>query len=270
MVENVDRKTFDKFRNIVYEKSGISLGEGKEALVMARVSKRMRVLGISGFTEYLKYVMQDETEDEIVNLLDVISTNVTSFFREPDHFEFLHNVVSEWSASGHKRFRFWSAASSSGEEPYSMAITLMETLRESKSDVKILATDISTRVLEKCKSGVYEKSKLAGVSPLILDRYFESSREGGKTFYRAKDLLKDLITFTRINLSAPSFPMQGPLDVVFCRNVMIYFDKATRAKLVAEIHRLLKKGGYLIVGHSESLMGIETDFKVIKPSIYKK
>lgn len=266
----MDKKTFDKFRQIVYEKSGISLGEGKGALVTARVGKRMRALGIQDFKAYLQYVLKDETGDEIVNLLDAISTNVTSFFREPDHFKFMNDIVSEWSADGQQRFRFWSAASSSGEEPYSLAITLLETLNESKADIKILATDISTKVLKKCQLGSYEETKLAGVPPILMDRYFEKCQKEGKNFYQVKDVLKNLITFTRLNLSTPPFPMRSSFDVIFCRNVMIYFDKIVRENLIAELHRVLKKGGYLIVGHSESLMGVKNDFNVVKPSIYKK
>lgn len=263
----MDRKTFDKFRKLIYEQSGISLGPHKEALVSARVGKRMRALGIPEHSVYLRHVAQDETGAEIVSLIDAISTNVTSFFRESTHFDFLGEVFSKWLAQGQYRFRFWSAASSSGEEPYSMAMTLLEALKGRNADVRILATDISTNVLEQCRQGAYRPEKLEKVPVALRERYFQRNGSGE---YTAKQSLKNLLLFRRVNLSTPPFPMRGPLDVVFCRNVMIYFDNKVRHQLLEEIHRLLKPGGYVIVGHTESLTGMISTFKSIRPSIYVK
>ena len=266
----MDRKVFDAFRALVYERSGITLGENKEALVSARVGKRMRALGISEFSDYLRVVTEDTKGDEVVSLLDAISTNVTSFFRESVHFDFLKNAVGDWIRHGQKRFRFWSAASSTGEEPYSIAMTLLDTAEGRTLDMKILATDISTRVLEKCELATYDQEKVASIPRPLLDRYFESSRKQDKTYYTAKPSIKNLLTFRRLNLSTPPFPMNGPMDCVFCRNVMIYFDNQVRTRLLSEIYRLLKPGGYLFVGHAESLTGIVSDFQTVKPSIYVK
>ncbi|MCP4644245.1 MAG: protein-glutamate O-methyltransferase CheR [bacterium] len=268
---NVDAKTFEGFRELVYRRSGIALGDQKQALVTARVGKRMKALGIANHRAYLDYVESDSSEQELVHLIDAISTNVTSFFREPDHFDFLREAVQEWASDGQSRFRFWSAASSTGEEPYSIAMTLSDSIDTHRLDVRLLATDISTRVLERCVVGVYDRDRVDTVPTRLRDRFFTKLRDGGRTTqYAVADGLKEMVRFRRLNLSTMPFPMKGPLDMVFCRNVMIYFDNDLRARLMDEIHRLLKPGGYLLVGHAESLTGILTPFKTVRPSVYVK
>jgi len=266
----MDATTFNKFREIIYQKSGINLGPGKEALVSARIGKRMRALQIEDQRAYLKFVEED-AGDELVHLIDAISTNVTSFFREPIHFDFARNVLEKWSGQGQRRFRIWCAAASSGEEPYSIAITLYESLNGAVTDARILATDISTRVLQKCIEGVYSGEKVEPVPPLLREKYFSrvSDHEGNK-LYSVKPMLRQMLTFKRLNLSTPPFPMQGPMDIVFCRNVMIYFDNHVRSRLLDDIYRLLKPGGYLFVGHAESLTGMMSQFKTVQPSVYIK
>ena len=265
----MDGKTFKDFRNLIYDKSGISLSDGKEALVCARVGKRMRALGMTDHRAYLKHIMRDDTGQEVICLLDSISTNVTRFFREGDHFEFLEQVIKEWNEKGQKRFRIWSAASSSGEEPYSIAMTILEAIGEAK-DTRILATDISTRVLTEAQRGIYRSEKLDQVSDTLKNRYFEKIHDSDGKSYAVRPELKSIITYRRLNLSTPPFPMRGPLDIVFCRNVMIYFDNRVRYRLLTEIHRLLKPSGYLAVGHAESLIGFTEGFKSVQPSVYVK
>ncbi len=266
----ISPKTFQKFRDLVYERSGISLGPGKESLVAARVGKRMRALGLTVYEDYLAHVQRDQTGEEIVLLLDAISTNVTSFYREGAHFEMLSGLMEKWIGQGQRRFRFWSAACSTGEEPYTMAITLREALGGRPADVRILATDISTRALGRAIEGVYEAEKVAPIPLQVRNRYFDMVREGADKRYAARAELKEMVAFRRLNLSSPPFPMQGPMDAVFCRNVMIYFDATVRRNLLAEIHRLLKPGGYLMVGHAESLTGVANGFRTVKPSVYVK
>lgn len=269
-MRRMDKATFDKFRKIVYDKSGISLRPDKESLVVARVGKRMRKLEITDHRQYLRYLLDDSTGTEVVHLIDAISTNVTSFFREPHHFEFLTEVFRGWLAAGQSRFRFWSAASSTGEEPYTLAMTLLEAIDGYHGDLRILATDISTRVLDVCRAGVYDEEKLKTVPKLLRARYFDRPDRNGTKDYKVKDILKRVLVFERINLSTPPYPMRGPLDAIFCRNVMIYFDKPVREKFLAEAHRLIKPGGYLMVGHAENLTGLSHGFRVVKPSIYLK
>ncbi len=268
----MDRQTFDRFRQLVYAKSGIALGPGKEALVSTRIKRRLRALGIDSYETYLRRVTHDQTGEEIAQLVDAISTNVTSFFRERAHFEFLAKATTRWLGAGQRRFRVWSAACSTGEEPYSIAITMLEAAKVAKVDIdmKILATDISTRVLETCRQGTYQRERLDGVSPILRTCYFTPDRPQNPARYTVKDALSGMIVFRRLNLSAPPFPMHGPLDVIFCRNVMIYFDQEVRARLLQELRRLLRPGGYLMVGHAESLSGMIGDFKAVRPSTYIK
>ncbi|MEA3287211.1 MAG: CheR family methyltransferase [Candidatus Marinimicrobia bacterium] len=266
----MDNRTFKKICELVYNVSGIALNDNKRALVSARIGKRITALQMPDHRSYLDYLDQDDSGDELVQLLDVISTNVTSFFRESDHYDFVSQIIPDWLSQGQKRFRLWSAACSTGEEPYSLAMTLLDIPRIVNADLKILATDISTRVLAHSLSGVYPKKSLKTVSPKQLKLYFNRTIEAGMETYTVKDRLKELMTFKRLNLSKQPFPMRGPIDIVFCCNVMIYFDKTVREELVNEISRLLRPGGYLIVGHSESLSGINTDLKIVQPSIYRK
>lgn len=259
--------TFNQFCSIIYERSGISLGDKKEALVAARVGKRTRQLGLDSIEDYLIYVQKDGTGDEIIHLLDAISTNVTYFFRETEHFNTITQCFLEWLSHGNRTFRFWSAGCSSGEEPYSIAITLLEALlNRPLPDIKILATDLSTKVLTTASAGIYNSKKVENLPETILRKYFVSDNNE----YRINDSVRSLITFSRLNLSAIPFPMNGPMDMIFCRNVMIYFDQPFRKQLISEYHRLLKPGGYLLVGHSESLTGLINGFKTIAPSIYIK
>lgn len=260
-----DKEIFDRIRELVYKKSGIKLDTNKESLIRARIGKRMRVLGISNHAEYLKQVIESNDENEIIHLLDAISTNVTSFFRDIDHFDLLGTLLKEWVSLGQKKFRIWSSACSSGEEPYSIAMTVLDSIGLS-FDTKILATDISTRVLEKAQNGIYEAERINQVPESFIEKYFEKVDNS----YKVKTALRNMIVFKRLNLSETPFPMQGPMDVVFCRNVMIYFDYDTRKRLINEIYRLLKPNGYLFVGHAESLIGLTNGFKTIKPSVYMK
>ena len=262
---SMERDTFDRIREIVYETSGISLGPKKQALVCARVGKRMRVLGIDRYESYLDYL--DEHEGEIVGLLDSVSTNVTSFFREEHHFDLIADKLEEWYAGGQRRFRFWSAACSSGEEPYSLAMIIKEALPYPDVDARILGTDISTEILGRSRDACYDPQRLTPVPIDLRNRWFTEQTDGR---WLAKKALRDMVVFRRMNLSAPPFPMKGPLDAVFCRNVMIYFDDAVRTRLLDEAHRLLKPGGLLFVGHAESLAGMISDFKYVKPSVYRR
>jgi chemotaxis protein methyltransferase CheR len=267
---NMSKRVFNRFREIVYEKAGISLSEKKHTLVCSRLRKRMRKLDMDDFDSYLERVESDESGTEIVELLDAISTNVTRFFRESEHFDFLSEAIDEWARQGQERFRFWSAACSTGEEPYCIAMTASEALGGGKTDCKVLATDISTRALKTALRAQYPPKKVKGVETDLLDRYFSKKRIDGEKLYQVKSWLRRCVIFRRANLAKPPFPMSGPFDAIFVRNVMIYFDNRVRKQLLEEVRRLLRPNGYLFVGHAESLVGHLADFTAVRPSIYVK
>jgi chemotaxis protein methyltransferase CheR len=263
----MDAQTFKDFQAIAYQKAGIFLREGKAALVQARLAKRLRELGLAGEREYLDRLRADT--DEIVLFLDAISTNFTSFYREPDHFEILRDSVAAARAAGQRKFRFWSAASSSGEEPYTITMVLDPVLEG--CDWKLLATDISTRVLARAVAGVYTAEEVEGIPPAVQQRCLERQPDdgGGEERWAVKDRLKQRVTYRRLNLAGRPYPMKGPLDAIFCRNVMIYFDRPMRAGVVGEFERLLRPGCPLFIGHSETLNGIATRFRTERPSVYR-
>lgn len=262
----LDKRTFEKFATLVYDHVGIVLNEKKEALVSARLGKRMRSIGINDYKEYYEYVKNDESDEEIIELLNAISTNVTHFYRESRHFDLLGLIMRKWEAQGQARFRVWCAASSTGEEPYTIAITIKDALQDVR-DVKILATDISTKVLNIAKKGIYEARHVEKIPKALLAKHL--TKVSGNN-YKVSDDLRRMIKFGRLNLMKTPYPMQGPLDIVFCRNVMIYFDNKGRKGFLDEAYRLLKPGGYLMVGHAESLSGMLSNFKSVEPSVYIK
>lgn len=263
--EELDEGTFAAIRRLVHEHSGIYLKGDKRNLVSTRLAKRLRELSLPSYRAYLQVLRDDHDGTEMTVLLDAISTNVTYFFREPDHFDVVRMAFGGWKADGQRRFRFWSAACSTGQEPYSLAITLLDSGSQGL-DIKILATDISTRVLATAMQGRYQGTVLDTVPDPLKTQYFEQVDDG----YQATDVLRNMIMFRHANLSQLPTPVKGPLDIVFCRNVMIYFEDQLRRNLVQEFRRVLRPGGYLLVGHSESLVGMHEGFKLERPSVYRK
>jgi chemotaxis protein methyltransferase CheR len=265
-------KDFQCVRNLVTEHAGIYLSDAKKDLVYSRLSKRIRKLGFSGFRDYCEYLKQGH-EDELVNFVNAITTNLTSFFREKHHFEYLKSTVMPrllQDNAGNKRIRIWSAGCSTGEEPYSLAMTVKEALRGTYGwDVKILATDLDTNVIEKAKSGVYAKERIEGLDQSIVRKWFKKGSGKHQGLVRVHPELKDLITFKQLNLMN-QWPMKGPFDVIFCRNVVIYFDKATQKVLFNRYADILRDEGNLFIGHSETLFKVSTRFKLIGNTIYRK
>jgi chemotaxis protein methyltransferase CheR len=268
--DRMDQVLFEKFCRIVYDKAGIHLSEGKEALVSARIGKRLRALGLPDAERYHDYLTADESGDELVHFLDSISTNYTYFLREEEHFACLAEEARRIADGGKKKLVFWSTASSSGEEPYSMAITLLSALEGTGAEFRLLATDLSTRVLAQAKRGVYEAAKLDKLTRLQRAKYFSRHKGSDVETYEVVDHVRQRIVFKRLNLAHPPFPMKGPFDAVFCRNVMIYFDANVRRRLLGEIERLLPPKGLLIVGHAESLAGLGSNLVSVRPSVYRK
>ena len=269
----MEPQLFQRFVILAYEKAGISIKPGKEALVTARVAKRQRALSIPDPESYLQYLEQDRSGEELVRFLDVISTHFTSFFREPDHFELLREELARRLAAGERRLRLWSAASSTGEEPYTMAMTALGVEGAAQADVKILATDISVDTLRQAAEGRYAAPRLEPVPEALRRRFFirqpgPSGPEG--ELWEVRPEVKALVTYRRLNLAEPPFPMKGPLDVIFCRNVLIYFDQPTRQRLVSAMEELLRPGGLLCIGHTETVSGLRCSLKMQRPSVFRR
>jgi len=259
---------FQRICEIVYRFCGIHLKEGKESLVRARLMKRLRTLGITSFSEYLRLIESPSGQDELRQMIDVMTTNKTSFFREDAHFDFL---VEQVIPRLHQPcVRFWSAACSSGEEPYTLAMVLCEHLPNASSrDIKILATDISRPVLAKAAQGRYSEKQVEDVPASYLHKYFSVSRSTDGRIYEVHPALRSMVRFACLNLLEP-WPMKGPFQVIFCRNVMIYFDRQTQERLVNRFYELIEPGGYLMVGHSEGLSGVQHRFRYARPAVYQR
>ncbi len=261
-------KDYQYISQRVYNACGIVLSDHKKDMVYARISRRIRVLRLSTFAEYIDYLLLNE-DSEFVEFINSITTNLTSFFRENHHFEFLKKeVLPEISArhNNDKRVRIWSAGCSLGMEPYSIAMTLDKEFAL-HWDVKILATDLDTQVLATARDGIYNESQITGVSPAKLKQYFLVDKPNN--LFKVKDELKTLISFKQLNL-LEKWPIQGPFDVIFCRNVIIYFDSETKIKLFNRFAQLLCPGGYLILGHSETMDRDNRFFKAKGHNVYQK
>ncbi len=266
---HLDDDEFDRFRKLIYELSGINLGTGKKQLLVTRLHKRIRELKLSSFADYRNYVLKDSSGNELTLMLNSISTNKTDFFRENGHFEYLKKEIFP-QLQQQRTVRAWSAACSSGEEPYTLAMLFAENLANYASmDLKILATDLSTRVLDLAEAGLYQESIVAPIPSNYLKKYFTAESDRRGTSYRVSAELKRLVRFRRLNLMG-DYPLNTQFDFIFCRNVMIYFDKPTQEKVVAKLVKFLKPGGHLFIGHSESLIGVETSLTYVQSSIYRK
>jgi chemotaxis protein methyltransferase CheR len=271
--KDLTKEEYELFRRLVYAKSGINLGDSKQQLVRARLGKRVRQGRFASFRSYYEYIEKDGSGEELQLLLDAITTNTTHLFREKRHFDFLHQLVTRW-AQGAKSpsatLRIWSAACSSGEEPHSMAMVVHDALRETRFAAKILATDLSGKVLNRARQGIYECHKVGSVPSDYRSRYFLRIQHNGQVCLELTPEVRNLITFSRFNLMTPTFPFRHGFDVVFCRNVMIYFDRPTQEGLIGRIVQHLRPGGYLMIGHSESLNGVRHPLKYVEPTIYRK
>jgi chemotaxis protein methyltransferase CheR len=265
---DLSQKHFLKISKMIYQMCGISLREGKEALVRFRLLKRLRALGMESFKEYIDFLEHDSSGKEIRSLIDVMTTNKTNFFREITHFNYLREKILP-DLKG-PRLRFWCAGCSSGEEPFSLAIVLREEIADiDKRDIKILATDISLKMLEKVRQACYSQEMLGDISPLLLQKYFIRVRSESTTLCQVKHEIRAMVRIGRLNLIEP-WPMKGLFHVIFCRNVMIYFDRQTQQELINRFWEFLHPGGHLFIGHSESLLAITHNFKYMNPAVYRK
>ena len=264
-------KDFKLFRSLIYDQSGINLTQDRKDLLTNRLAKRIRKGGFESYRRYYDYIMADQSGQELIQLLNMISTNLTYFFRESQHFNILRDsvlpkIIAAKQKKNDRRVRFWSAACSTGEEVYSLLITVLPFLTPPSSwDFKVLGSDISTKVLSTAKKGEYDKHQLKGVDPLKIPEIFQVNNHN----LVVKPNLRQMVKFARLNLLEP-FPFRGRFEVIFCRNVMIYFDQSTRERLVNKFHQFLTPGGYLFIGHSENLTGLNHQFTYVDPAVYRK
>jgi chemotaxis protein methyltransferase CheR len=261
-------REMDRIVRLVYERSGITLHQGKRALVVARLHKTLKSGGFRSFSDYVRHVETDRTGQELSALIDAISTNHTSFFREDEHFHYLTTHVLP--PLGEKPVRVWCAACSTGQEPVSIAVTLMDALPPSHhARIRLLASDISTRALKTASAGVYPLRAADGLPHSVLKSYFERGLGADEGKVRVRARVRRAIEYRRLNLIEVD-SLNETFDVVFCRNVMIYFDKAVQQRVVSMIERHLAPGGYLFIAHSESLNGLSHDLNWMAPAVYQR
>ncbi|MGH1371898.1 MAG: CheR family methyltransferase [Cellvibrionaceae bacterium] len=265
----MSQKNFDQVKDIAYQLTGIKLTDHKKNMIYSRLARRIRERGLASFNEYCD-LLERQGNDETTDFVNAITTNLTSFFRENHHFEYLVDTVFPElikKNSVSRRVRLWSAGCSTGEEPYSIAICLKEHMPVGSWDIKLLATDLDTNVVAHGKRGVYHHDRIESMDAARIKKWF--LREGAGSEVRVKENVRELITFKPLNL-LNSWPMKGPFDVIFCRNVVIYFDKETQKKLFNRYADLLAPGGYLFIGHSENLHKVCDRFESLGKTIYKK
>ncbi|WP_415903975.1 CheR family methyltransferase [Neptuniibacter sp. QD48_55] len=263
------RQHFVKVRDELYDYAGIVLADHKQDMAYNRLVRRLRELKLANFDDYFSFL--DNNPVEFSQFINALTTNLTAFFREKHHFEFITNtIIPEIKASNASRVRGWSAGCSLGEEPYSLAITLLEAgIDPSCWDIRLLATDIDSKVLSSAKSGIYTEDRIKNLPDSQLKRWFLKGKGSQKGFVKVKPELQNLLRFNYLNLMQ-DWPIEGPLDFIFCRNVMIYFDQNTQARLLDRMHSLLKPNGYLFVGHSEALARHASNFELVGKTIYRK
>ncbi|MGA9507154.1 MAG: protein-glutamate O-methyltransferase [Candidatus Sulfotelmatobacter sp.] len=274
---SVSPALFEKFQTLIYSETGIWLGSSKTALLCGRLFRRLRTLGITSLESYYECVAQPAQIEERERMIDAITTNETRFFREPRQFEFLvQSVLPRWRTDAEqslrtKRVRIWSAGCSSGEEPYTIAMLMARHLPAHEGwDVRILATDISNRVLEKARNGIYP---IAKAKELPLELLYSSMLRGTADRdgeMKVKVEIQQMVDFQRLNLDQESSLSESPFDIIFCRNVLIYFDAASKSRVVAGLSRHLIANGFLFVGHAENLTSISANLRSLEPTIYRK
>lgn len=258
---------FECVKKLIYARAGIALAENRQEMVYTRLSRRLRATGSRGFGEYLERLEGDDRDAEWESFVNALTTNLTSFFREAHHFPILAEHVKKRQPG--QTMKLWCSAASTGEEPYSMAMTMVEAFDSLKPPVRILATDIDTEVLAVAREGVYSLDRLESMSPERIRRFFLKGKNGTAGYARVRQELRDLITFKPLNLLDLKYPMRGPFDAIFCRNIMIYFDKPTQYRILQKFVPLLDRDGLLFMGHSEVFQHASDLIRLIDRTVYK-
>ena len=257
---------FERIRKLIYQHAGISLGDSKQNMVYNRLSRRLRATGVGSFMEYLELLENDDGQEWEI-FTNSLTTNLTSFFREPHHFPLLAKHIHQRKGKG--SVALWCAAASTGEEPYSMAMTVVEVFGSFTPPVIIIATDLDTHVLEIARAGIYPQDNVAKLDPDLIKRFFLRGTGKQAGYVKVRQELRDMITFQQLNLLHDDWPLRSPLDAIFCRNVMIYFDKPTQLAILKKFVPLLRADGLLFAGHSESYYHAEEYFRLRGKTVYQ-
>jgi chemotaxis protein methyltransferase CheR len=274
-VSVMSEKDFSRLGEFLYRECGIKITESKKTMLETRLQRRLRALGLPSFSSYCDYLFRpDAKEDELIQAIDAVTTNKTDFFREPAHFDYLtQHALPELVGGGHGRrtITVWSAGCSTGEEPYTLAMVMKGFAETHRTiDFGILATDISTRVLEKAKVAIYDEERVQPIPEIFKKAYLLKSKDTAKKVYRVVPELRDRVRFRRLNFMDGDFGFREAMEVIFCRNVIIYFDKQTQERLLNRFCISLSEDGYLFIGHSETLLGMDVPLVQVAPTIYRK
>lgn len=272
--QSLSAADFKRLSEFIYQELGIKMPGAKKTMLEGRLQKRLRVLGFGSFRDYCDYLFSPQgSGSELIQMIDLVTTNKTDFFREPEHFDYLRQkVLPEWERKHPgKKLAVWSAGCSTGEEPYTLAMVLAEYAENCAGpDFQILATDISTRVLEKAKMAVYGEERVAPVPLLLKKKYLLRSKDKNSQLVRIVPELREKVRLRRLNFMDGDFGMREKLDIIFCRNVIIYFDRQTQEKLLNRFYAHMAPGGYIFMGHSETLSGLDVPLTMVHPTVYRK
>lgn len=265
-ISPITTEEFEHFRRLIYDHAGIALTPEKKVMVASRLAKRLDHYGLSTYSQYFQLATSSEHPHEFQTLVNILTTNETYFFREPKHFEFFRDeILKPWRGD---HFRIWSAASSTGEEAYSLAMVMAENL--GMRSWEVFASDLNTRVLDLARSGVYLQDRLEHMDKVFLEKYCLKGVRSHEGFFRVDTKIRSRVRFEQVNLKSPLPPAMGKFEVIFLRNVLIYFDQDTKKQVVERLATALRPGGYFIISHSESLHRVTDQLQLIKPSIYRK
>lgn len=275
--KTLSENEFRKIASYIEKNVGIKMPPEKRLMMQSRLASRLKALHLDSYKQYIDYVFSGKDADnhEIIMMIDAMTTNLTEFFREPQHFEFMRNVVLPgYAQQGRGKIKLWSAGCSTGQEPYTLSMVMSEYIRQnplsSIRDYSVLATDISTKVLDKAASAIYPMDAVTGIPKQIMHQYFLKGKDPAKPAVRLKQEIRDRVNFMRLNFMDDDYGFRDTMQIIFCRNVLIYFDKQNQEKVITQFLRYLEPGGYLFLGHSETIFGMTLPFKTVAPTVFQR
>lgn len=268
---------FRKIASYIEKNVGIKMPPEKRLMMQSRLTSRLKALQLDSFKQYIDYVFSGKDTDnhEIIMMIDAMTTNLTEFFREPQHFDFMRNVaLPEFAAQGRGKIKIWSAGCSTGQEPYTLSMVMSEFIRQNPTssirDYSVLATDISTKVLDKAASAIYPMDAVKGIPKQTMHQYFLKGKDPKNPSVRLKQEIRNRVNFMRLNFMDDDYGFRDTLQIIFCRNVLIYFDKTNQERVINQFLRYLEPGGYLFLGHSETIFGMTLPFRTVAPTVFQR